>query len=337
MPTTISVLTADMTCVSRLPGAGGGSSVVIKAAVGNADPPRCRNRPDDVRAIQAALNRFTPLEGGPQPLLVVDGLCGPKTRKAIYHFQEKWDLKPKNWKVPDGIVDPEGPTIQQLRKGGGAIPNLPAEFIARIPRVMGVITAARSALTLAKSFLQRASSPIAPHPLPALGLLGQAEARKVDRHFHVNKTGNPLPRLGQIETMFLNMLTAIGHVPQGVVLAADEPPSMAQSSFMFTFAGGYHLRGRDDTFEGIPVGSIYLCPKSRTLGQDGFTYAMIHELAHFTGPTANGVTDHAYFHKNPQRYRALPPDLAFHNADCYSQFAFDAIGKSDFNIDLNRS
>jgi hypothetical protein len=203
-----------MTCVSRLPGADGGASVVIKAAVGNAAPPRCQHFPDDVRTIQAALNRFTPLEGGPEPRLDEDDLCGPKTRKAISHFQEKWDIKPKNSKVPDGIVDPEGPTIQRLRKGSGAISNLPAEFLGRIPRVIGVTTAARSALTLATGFLQRASAPLPPPRLPSLGLLGQAEAQNADRHFHLSKTANPLARLAQIETMFLNMLTAIGFVPQ---------------------------------------------------------------------------------------------------------------------------
>ncbi len=332
MPTSMSVLTANMTCVSRFPGAGGGgSSVTIKFAVGNASPPRCRNLPDDVRTIQTALNRFSPLDGGPQPPLNPDGLFGPKTRKAIHHFQKKWGLMPKGWKVPDGIVDPEGPTIRRLREGAGAATNLPAEFMTKIPQVIVVITAARAALTLARSFLQRPKSDD-PGPFPSLGSIGEAEARKVDRHFHIEKKANPIARLGQIETMFLNMLTAIGHVPQGVILAADEPPSTAIGSFMFTFSGGYHLRGKDDTFEGIPVGSIYLCPMSRTLGSDGFTYAMIHELAHFTGPTVNGIDDMAYFHKNPDKYRALSPDLAFRNADCYSQFAFDVIGKPDFKI-----
>ena len=115
------------------------------------------------------------------------------------------------------------------------------------------------------------------------GSLGELESQKLDRHFHFSRTQDPTGRIEQIEIMFLNMLTAIGHVPQGVVLAADEPPTMAQGSFMFTFMGGYHLRRPEHTFEGIPVGSIYLCPKARTLRDNGFTYAMLHELAHFTG------------------------------------------------------
>jgi hypothetical protein len=332
MAFTATILTGDRTCINRLPGGSGTASVVIKAAVGDAPPPRCMNFSDDVRTIQNALNRFTPLHGGPAPPLVPDGICGPLTRGAILHFQKKWDLTPKHSKVPDGIVDTNGPTIERLRKGPETISNLPAEFMGRIPRVIGVITASRAALDLARRFLQRPKVPNAPSPIPTLDLIGEAEARMVDRHFHVTKIANPLARLGQVDEMFLNMLTAIGHVPQGLVLAADEPPSMAVGSFMFTFAGGYHARGKNDTFDGIPVASVYLCPKARTLNQDAFTYAMIHELAHFTGPIVNGVTDHAYFHKSPQLYRALTPELAFRNADSYSQFAFQAIGKPDFNI-----
>ena len=337
MPIPMLVLNGEMTCVRRLPGGGGGggSTLVIRAAVGNANPPRCRNYPDDVRQIQAALNRFSPLEGGPQPPLVTDGICGPLTRKAIYHFQEKWDLKPRGWSVPDGIVDPEGATIERLRKGSGALSNLPAEFMARIPRVIGVLTAVRCALTLAKSFVQRGPGPVG--PIPALGSLGELEAQKLDRHFHFNQTRDPLGRVEDVEIMFLNMLTAIGYVPQGVVLAADEPPTIAQGSFMFTFPGGYSLRRPEHTWEGIPVGSIYLCPKSRTLRDNGFTYAMLHELAHYTGPTANGVDDHAYFHKNPHRYRSLSAEEAFRNADSYSQFAFNVTGRPDFNIELDRT
>lgn len=334
----ITVLTANFSCVKQLSGgagAGGNSEPTIRAAVGAGVPPRVRNYPDDVAKIQTALNRFTPLAGGPLPPLVIDGLCGPKTRAAIHHFQKKWDLLPKGWKVPDGIVDPDGQTIRRLRTGAGAPTNLPADFMARIPRVIGVLTATRAALTLARTFLQRGSG-AGSAGLPSLASVGEAEAGKVDRHFHVRKLANPLRRVGEIERMYLNMLTAIGYVPQGVVVAADEPPNLAVGAFMFTFAGGYHQRKLSDTYEGIQVASIYLCPKSRTLGPDAFTYAMIHELAHYTGPTSDGVTDHAYFHRNPAAYRALTPYLAFRNADSYSQLAFDLIGKTDFNIERHR-
>lgn len=87
-----------------------------------------------------------------------------------------------------------------------------------------------------------------------------------------------------------------------------------------------------------PPQSIYVCPTSRTLNNDAFAYSMIHELAHFTSPfSAAGNHDFAYFHRDPAKYKSLDTDQAFHNADCYSQFAFDAIGKPDFNIEVNRN
>ena len=335
MSSRISELTANYTCFNSLAGqmGGGGFLVFIRAAVGPASPPRCQNFADDVRTIQQALNRFSPLQGGPLTPLVVDGLFGPKTGGAIRHFQEKWDLKPKNWKVPDGIVDPVGPTIERLRKGPGALANLPLEFLTRIPRVMEIVTAARAALTLAKSFY---TAPPVVSPLPSLSLLGKTAADKVDRHFHQNTLPAPLQRVEDVEKIFLGMQTAIGYVPQGVVLAVDEPPAIAQGSFMFSFEGGYDHRGIDENWNGIPVGSIYLCPKSRTLTPDAFAYAMIHELAHYVGPSAPGIDDWAYFHKNATKYKNLSADLAFRNADSYAQLAFDAIGQGDFNIERHR-
>jgi hypothetical protein len=336
MSARISVLTANYTCSTSLAGqmASGGFLVFIKAAVGPASPPRCRNFADDVKAIQKALNRFSPLQGGPPVPLVVDGLFGPKTGGAIRHFQEKWELKPKNWQVPDGIVDPVGPTIERLRKGPGALANLPVAFLARIPRVMEIVTAARAVLTLAKSFY---ATPPSISPLPSLSLFGRAAADKVDRHFHQNTLPNPVQRVEDVNKIFLGMQTAIGFVPQGVVLAVDEPPGIARGSFMFSFSGGYDHRGINETWNGIPVGSIYLCPKSRTLTADAFAYAMIHELAHYVGPSIPGIDDWGYFHKDATKYKNLSPHLALHNADSYSQFAFDAIGQADFNIELHRT
>jgi hypothetical protein len=69
---------------------------------------------------------------------------------------------------------------------------------------------------------------------------------------------------------------------------------------------------------------------------------MIHELAHYVGPipkafVIDGIEDHAYFHKGSQSYKNLAPEKAFKNADCYAQFAFDAVGKPDYDATQNRS
>ena len=286
--------------------------------------------PTDVRTVQRLLNRFPVAEGGPFPKLAVDGIVGPLTDKAIGHFQAKWGLTPTFSKKPDHIVDPGGKTIARLNKGPTGKTGMPSEFAKNIPRVIEVITASKATLTMAKSHLLRGSSP--PGRIPSIGESFKLAFDKADRHFRVHNIGDPVRRLEAVERIFLNMLTAVGHVPQGVILALDEPPESTVGSFMFTFIGGYHFIATNETFEGMPVSSIYLCPKAKTLDRDAFVYAMIHELAHYTGPKDNGVDDFAYFHKDPNKYANLSPALTLRNADCYSQFAYDAIGKANFNI-----
>lgn len=318
----------DFTCACQTvhPSELKGADVVISAPVGDGPPGRCPNRPADVKTIQQALNRFKPLDGGPLEPLVPDGLCGPKTRKAIGRFQEKWNLKFKGQDVRDAIVDPEGPTIDRLRKGPGA-PATPPEQLARhLPRLTEVLTAARAALQLAKFHYNNPGG---------LGF-GQLAVAKFERHFHGGKTGNPVRHVAAVDRTFLDMQVAVGHIPQGIILLADEPANFAGSAYLFTFAGGYHLRRPEDTFQGIHQGSIYLCPLSRVLDRDRFVYCLIHELAHYVAPPAPGITDLAYFHKFPAKYAALTPAQSLRNADCYAQFAYEVVGKPNFNVSLNK-
>jgi peptidoglycan hydrolase-like protein with peptidoglycan-binding domain len=65
------------------------------------------NESGDVRLVQRLLNADLTRRG--KPLLVVDGLVGPKTIGAITDYQ-------KHYKLPfvDGRVDRDGPTIQDL-------------------------------------------------------------------------------------------------------------------------------------------------------------------------------------------------------------------------------
>jgi hypothetical protein len=70
------------------------------------------NRHDDVVTVQELLNRVPSSEGGPQPKLKVDGLCGPKTKAAIQKFQ----LHHFGWSGADGRVDPGQRTITKLNE-----------------------------------------------------------------------------------------------------------------------------------------------------------------------------------------------------------------------------
>ena len=72
----------------------------ITAAVGTPPAP---NRFQDVETIQTLLNQVPPADGGPVPLLDVDGICGPLTIGAIRKFQRR------QLGFEDGRVDTELP------------------------------------------------------------------------------------------------------------------------------------------------------------------------------------------------------------------------------------
>ena len=68
------------------------------------------NRKDDSMSVQDLLNKVPPDQGGPAPLLAVDGLPWQKTIAAIKNFQRVQ----VGVNQPDGRVDPNGPTLAAL-------------------------------------------------------------------------------------------------------------------------------------------------------------------------------------------------------------------------------
>lgn len=79
----------------------------IKGPVGRGG----RNFPaQEILTIQYLLNCVPAHRGGPQPELVMDGICGPKTIRAIETFQMR------NLGFADGRVDPGGRTLQALQQ-----------------------------------------------------------------------------------------------------------------------------------------------------------------------------------------------------------------------------
>jgi hypothetical protein len=81
------------------------------------------NRSHDVVIVQNLLNLISPVEGGPHPLLDVDGKVGPQTIAAIARFQQH------QFGWADGRVDPHQKTITRLNEITGRI-------IAAIQRVL---------------------------------------------------------------------------------------------------------------------------------------------------------------------------------------------------------
>ena len=87
--------------------------IAISASVGEGGD----NRPEDVRLVQAALNRVPPANGGPASAMTVDGSSGPKTVEAIRRFQTHHGLP------TDGRIDPGGSTLRKLNELAGMPPT----------------------------------------------------------------------------------------------------------------------------------------------------------------------------------------------------------------------
>lgn len=79
------------------------------------------NRPADVKIVQNLLNKVPPLSGGPNPKLLVDGMCGPKTIDAIQKFQ----IRHFGVGFTDGRVDPAGRTLAKLNEFDTGMPGFP--------------------------------------------------------------------------------------------------------------------------------------------------------------------------------------------------------------------
>ncbi len=77
--------------------------------------------PNDVLTVQFLLNCVPIENGGPDPELVLDGITGPKTIRAIQQFQKA------NFGFFDGRVDPGGRTLRALQQFDPE-PNLPLGF-----------------------------------------------------------------------------------------------------------------------------------------------------------------------------------------------------------------
>lgn len=312
-------LNLDGTCSTKpvdLDVAASGGAVTISASVGVGAP----NRHGDVLTVQRLLNRVPASEGGPIPKLVEDGICGPKTVGAIRQFQTR------QFGSSDGRVDPGQKSLRKLEAFDeipGWKPNLAPEAAEAIPDALRLIATARAHLATARL----AFDPELGGTDGLFGSMRAAAAAIVNRHFHLDKSANPLADTEFIDAAFSRMQVAIGHVPAGLWIFEDDPGEPPDPSFAYAFAGGYfHLRNvaQIEKKKKVYLDRIYLCRRLVAYDHDTIVYVMVHELGHFVGAlggTMDAIDDHAYAHKTG--YENLPPQKAVRNADSYSQYAWE--------------
>jgi len=315
---------------------GGGRDDEISSPVGE----NARNLAKDVRTVQRLLNGLPPANSGPNPPLVVDGIAGPLTKRAIRQFQSR------QLGFADGRVDPEGPTLQKLRDlspGGGlsaqtgpAAPGTPSDRpqdrAARLamairvrPEVRRAIVKARLALDAALLFLLGQT--------PLGGVQPQAKTLGVfKQHFGEAPKNKEADSIHFVLKNLINMLAAADNARPSIFggtfgnfLDIDPIPILKDAKGRPLFAYVRRRGTKNTTLDkaGVDPTKIYLTPNMNGRPPDEFIRIGLHELAHLSsnqGP-AMLLDDHASgFDAN---YSTLPHTTRLRNADSYANFAFE--------------
>jgi len=295
-----------------------------------------RNRIDDVRKVQNALNRILGTDGGTQEApLNPDGICGHHTIEAILRFQEV--QFGKGGHIADGTIEKNAPTVNRLNElflentvDPARLPSL-NNFIERAQRAVG---AALANITLALPFLNLSNR-------SSLGTFNRVDRlRLLNRHFALDSQTNPGLALDQIRQIY-NLMRAAFLVKTdfnfggttGVggsgIFVLDPTPRNARGggSTAYTFAGGFHqpnVFSRE--FDGLRHDSIYICAGYDSAFDERKVRVILHELAHFVGSPHAGdeVDDHGYGLADDPKMKALSPRKKVHNADTYANFALEA-------------
>jgi hypothetical protein len=271
--------------------------IVIDRSVGQAGA----NQANDVFNIQYGLDQVAPVDGGPSPQLKIDGLCGPKTIKAIHDFQ----LKQFGWSGADGRIDPGKQTIKRLneKRQRWIMPHLPpslattgwllADFLKHMPHARSCVQAAIATVQSAK--------------------IHGPGAALVEKHYRI---GGAVAGLKRIEDVYSLMLKVLDRADFYTTLdTTDEGEGI--SSVAFARLGGFFIpdnAGKIKIREGAWVASNI---------PDFAAFVMIHEMRHFVEGSSD-VGHHGKGWVTDEGMLKLRPDQTVFNCDTYAGFALEA-------------
>lgn len=318
------------------------------------------NEGNDVITIQKALNNVSLASGRPITPLIVDGICGDKTKKAIQEFQ----LKHFGWKGADGRVDPDQVTIRKLREcqenKAIQVPQQnqnanklssntndlePNPYVMRaiytcIPEAMRWIGSAKRVLDLARLYLEGRNT---------FSKTGLKEYDLVSKYFHIDKVSKnqAASSISFIYQIYINMEMAIGHISPLTSYGSgyfQEDPTVQNNGKSnidaYTFYGGWTRRNprtglprmsKEDSYNVLGTGSnlrqdtIFFATNNINHSLNSYTLIIVHELSHFVGPEigfSNRIVDHSYRHR--ANFFDLNNNQATRTADCYAHFAGEA-------------
>jgi hypothetical protein len=315
--------------------------VVLTASVGTGGA----NRKHDVQALQQGFNDLDKKDGQPNPLLVVDGICGPKTLGVIRKFQ----TEQCGFKWPDARVDPNKQThnrLNELLGGGGVAPMAKKgngtagddEFknpytkpyvLSLIPDALLCVKAARRRLDLAWPVIDK---PPKDWNAATMGKERADAVALLKLHFHIHKLANRQHVVNQLIHLYRTMEQVFirpGNLWGEYTFDDDPYPQDHTQDAMYTFAGGYFLQGQ---FNPRPrrqrLDTIYFCRLLDGMPHENCVLALVHELAHFCGSTVPGRTVDdfgSYGWVTSARMRWLPATLRIRHAESIANFAFDSL------------
>ena len=311
---------------------GRGEAVSILSSVGL----NGINRPADVLEIQKALNRVPAPQGGADPQLTVDGLCGPLTRGAIRTFQ----VKQFPGIPPDSRVDPKQRTIGRINE---ILATQPASS-AHSGASKSTLVAAPKAPDSEKPEIRKAFATIpecltlvrsAIHRLEAIKFLGTSSA-VANWNFKVDKAPNQVAHIDRLVAIYRKMEQVLFFAgrpgtPFRLFQWSPHHPDPRQKGVpAYTSLGGMEMGlAEKDEFNEYK-NAIYITPE---FANKVFAASIIiHELAHYCGGSGRNLDsiEHRaspFPHPNGRLledgrhdYARMTPDEAFRNAQSYQAF-----------------
>jgi putative peptidoglycan binding protein len=290
---------------------GSAGPVAIKQPVGRG--PLARNRPEDVRTIQDALNQVTVNgeAGGPIPFLDVDGICGPKTNAAIARFQQV------QLQIFDGVIEPNKKTIARLNEIIGPVSDddLKSKLRFALPLVGVAINAALRNLQAVISNGPATSGPSA------------VATDRLNRHFRLDTLSSLEQSTARIDLFgsYTRFNTVILN-PEVFEIAAEDEFDLDKGNpkIALTTPKGFFQEGKEDEdthkrLDHIHLGLGFFAPN---VSADFAAFIILHELSHFVG-RANGkdVDDFGRGWFDDIFMKPLSANQRLSNADSYAGFA----------------
>ncbi|PAY15528.1 hypothetical protein CKO51_31415 [Rhodopirellula sp. SM50] len=269
---------------------GTAAEITLSGSVGR----QGKNLRSDVKSIQQALNRVPLNAGRPNPLLVVDGLNGPKTERAIYLFQKHHFGAAR----ADARVDPGHRTIAKLNElqpsagmsaggsGGGGGASVPGTslFVPTSESDKDVMTRINSSVNRAERWALKAVIELLNAILYLEGKKGQKPSYDlVDRCFKIKSLPTEKQQIHAINKMikiFNRYSRARRAVKPFVRSGGSCRNEKGHAIFAEAIPGGFHSAVEDRK-------RVKVCVKNMKGKDINFmTDAMVHELAHLVGPAS---------------------------------------------------